>query len=96
MDTRAASTPLNRWIEAKSGLADRHRGDRRNLPLPRRRPHGHHRSPLEPPRGAEAILKLRATRTNGDFDNYWRFHVDQEHHRVHEARYADGAIPTAA
>ena len=46
--------------------------------------------------GAEAILKLRATRTNGDFDNYWRFHLDQERHRVHETRYADGAIPAAA
>jgi len=46
--------------------------------------------------GAEAILKLRATRTNGDFDTYWRFHLDQERHRLHEARYAGGAIPTAA
>jgi hypothetical protein len=46
--------------------------------------------------GAEAILKLRATRTNDDFDTYWRFHLDQERHRVHEARYADGAIPAAA
>ena len=46
--------------------------------------------------GAEAILKLRATRTNGDFDNYWRFHLDQERHRVHETRYANGAIPAAA
>ena len=46
--------------------------------------------------GAEAILKLRATRTNGDFDTYWQFHLDQEHHRVHETRYADGAFPAAA
>jgi hypothetical protein len=46
--------------------------------------------------GAEAILKLRATRTNGDFDNYWRFHLDQERHRVHDTRYADGAIPADA
>ncbi|HET7487119.1 MAG TPA: ISKra4 family transposase [Acidimicrobiales bacterium] len=46
--------------------------------------------------GAEAVLKLRAVRCNGDFDAYWRFHLDQERHRVHESRYADGAIPTTA
>jgi hypothetical protein len=46
--------------------------------------------------GAEAILKLRATRTNGDFDNYWRFHLHQERHRVHDTRYANDAIPAAA
>ncbi|MCA1678008.1 MAG: ISKra4 family transposase [Actinobacteria bacterium] len=43
--------------------------------------------------GAEAILKLRAIRSNGDFDEYWRFHLDQEHQRVHRSRYADNAIP---
>jgi hypothetical protein len=37
--------------------------------------------------GAEAVLKLRALRTNGDFDTYWRFHLVQEHRRVHQARY---------
>lgn len=46
--------------------------------------------------GAEAILKLRALRSNGDFDEYWRYHLDRERHRVHEARYASGVIPTAA
>lgn len=46
--------------------------------------------------GAEAILKLRALRSNGDFDEYWRFHLDSERRRVHEARYADGVIPAAA
>jgi hypothetical protein len=46
--------------------------------------------------GAETVLKLRALRTNGDFDEYWKFHLDRERHRVHEARYADGVIPTAA
>jgi len=46
--------------------------------------------------GAEAILKLRATRANGDFDAYWRFHLNQEHQRVHEARYANTPIATAA
>ena len=46
--------------------------------------------------GAEAVLKLRAVRCNGDFDAYWRWHLAQERRRVHESRYADGAIPIAA
>lgn len=47
-------------------------------------------------KGAEAVLKLRAVRCNGDFDDYWRFHLDQERRRVHEARYANGVVPLAA
>jgi hypothetical protein len=39
--------------------------------------------------GAEAILRLRALQDNGDFDTYWAFHLAQEHHRVHQARYQD-------
>jgi len=46
--------------------------------------------------GAEAVLKLRAVRCNGDFDAYFRFHRDQERRRVHEARYANGVVPLAA
>lgn len=46
--------------------------------------------------GAEAILKLRALRSNGDFDDYWTFHLNKERQRVHQARYANGAIPRAA
>lgn len=46
--------------------------------------------------GAEAVLKLRAVWTNGDFDGYWRFHLNQERRRVHEARYATSIIPQAA
>ncbi len=46
--------------------------------------------------GAEAILKLRALRSNGDFDEYWQFHLNREQHRIHETRYADNLIPTAA
>jgi len=46
--------------------------------------------------GAEAILKLRALRSNGDFDDYWMFHLNKERQRVHQARYANGAIPRAA
>jgi hypothetical protein len=37
--------------------------------------------------GAEAILKLRALASNGDFDAYWRFHLQQEQQRVHHTRY---------
>jgi hypothetical protein len=46
--------------------------------------------------GAEAVLKLRALRANGDFPSYWAFHLEQERHRVHESRYANGVIPRAA
>jgi hypothetical protein len=46
--------------------------------------------------GAEAILKLRALRSNGDFNEYWQFHLQQERRRVHESRYADERIPKAA
>lgn len=43
--------------------------------------------------GAEAILKLRTLRSNGDFNTYWAYHLAQEQQRVHEARYANGVIP---
>jgi len=42
---------------------------------------------------AEAILKLRALINNNDFDQYWDFHLAQEHRRVHASRYALGVIP---
>jgi hypothetical protein len=44
--------------------------------------------------GAEAILKLRATHSNGDFENYWRWHLAQEHQRVHQSRYTPAATIT--
>jgi hypothetical protein len=37
--------------------------------------------------GAEAVLKLRALRSNGDFDAYWHYHLAREHQRVHQAHY---------
>jgi hypothetical protein len=37
--------------------------------------------------GAEAVLLLRAVITNGDFDTYWKFHIQQEHQRTHTSRY---------
>ena len=33
--------------------------------------------------GAEAILKLRAIRANGDWDQYWDWHQRQEHQRTY-------------
>jgi hypothetical protein len=33
--------------------------------------------------GAEAILTLRAVISNGDFDDYWGYHLDQEHQRLY-------------
>ena len=46
--------------------------------------------------GAEAALKLRARRCNGDFETYWRYHLGQEHRRAHQSRYADNTVPKAA
>jgi len=46
--------------------------------------------------GAEAVLKIRALRSNGDFDAYWRWHRSRERQRVHEARYHENVIPAAA
>lgn len=46
--------------------------------------------------GAEAVLKLRAITCNGDLDDYWRYHLAREHHRVHASRYAEDRTPTAA
>ena len=46
--------------------------------------------------GAEAILKLRALTSNGDFDTYWQFHLRKEHQRVHQTRYHHTEQPTAA
>ena len=45
--------------------------------------------------GAEAVLKLRALRSNGDFDTYWAWHERQEFSRNHQARYRDTLIPAA-
>jgi hypothetical protein len=44
--------------------------------------------------GAEAVLRLRALRTSGDFYDYWLFHLAKEHERTHQSSYADGAVPS--
>jgi hypothetical protein len=45
--------------------------------------------------GAEAILTLRAVISNGDFDEYWRFHLAREHQRlypgINQGQYTLGA-----
>jgi hypothetical protein len=33
--------------------------------------------------GAEAVLTLRAVIANGDFEEYWRFHLECEHQRLY-------------
>jgi len=46
--------------------------------------------------GAETILKLRAVRSNGDFEKYWDHHQSQKRRRVHQSLYADNLVPQAA
>jgi hypothetical protein len=43
-------------------------------------------------KGAEAVLRLRALRSSGDFADYWSYHVAQEYQRNHVALYADGNV----
>lgn len=43
--------------------------------------------------GAEAILKLRTLTSNGDFDQYWTWHLTQEQQRIHNNRYLNKVIP---
>ncbi|MFF4667894.1 hypothetical protein [Streptomyces sp. NPDC001282] len=45
--------------------------------------------------GAEALLLLRAVIINGDFEEYWLHHVEQEHLRTRQARHQDGYALTA-
>jgi hypothetical protein len=44
-------------------------------------------------KGAEAVLKLRALRASGDFDEYWTVHEARERERNHASWYADGVVP---
>jgi len=43
--------------------------------------------------GAEAILSLRALRSNRDFEEYWRFHEACEYERTHRSKYDEGIVP---
>jgi hypothetical protein len=45
--------------------------------------------------GAEAVLTLRAVLSNGDFEEYWRYHLAREHQRLYpgtaQGQYTLGA-----
>jgi len=43
--------------------------------------------------GAEAVLKLRALKLSGDFDDYWTHHLAREHERNHLSNYAGEIAP---
>ena len=45
---------------------------------------------------AEAVLILRAIVANGDFNDYWRHHQQQEHHRAYPARTTASELTLAA
>lgn len=42
--------------------------------------------------GAEAVLRLRALRSSGDFEQYWDYHVAKEYQRNHVAHYANANV----
>src|SRR5215470_7568374 len=42
---------------------------------------------------AEAVLKLRALTGNGDFDDYFAYHLQQERRRNHDSRYLSRPDP---
>ena len=42
---------------------------------------------------AEAVLRLRSILSSGDFDEYWRFHEQEEARRNHASRYAEAKVP---
>jgi hypothetical protein len=42
--------------------------------------------------GAEAVLLLRTVIANGDFEEYWAFHVKRDYQRVHAVRYKDQLV----
>lgn len=46
--------------------------------------------------GAEAILRLRALRASGDFDDYWTFHLAKEHERTSVTLRRQGRAQPAA
>ncbi len=77
-------------------LADRHRGHRRRLPPPGQGPDGPHRRPLGTERCGGHPYKLRALRSNSDFEDYWQYHLLQKRQRVHQSRYTGHVIPQAA
>ena len=45
--------------------------------------------------GAEAVLTLRAVISNGDFDEYWRYHLTREHQRLYPGTAQGQCTPGA-
>lgn len=43
--------------------------------------------------GAEAVLRLRALAGSSDYEEYWKFHLEQEYRRNHATHYASGRHP---
>ena len=43
---------------------------------------------------AEAVLQLRALRCSADMDEYWQFHLQQEHLRNHAGKYENRVAPS--
>jgi hypothetical protein len=41
---------------------------------------------------AEAVLRLRALRMSGDFEEYWMFHEQRDYERNHSSRYAGAKV----
>ena len=41
-------------------------------------------------RGGEAVFPLGSLYISGDWDEYWQFHLQQEHKRNHLALYSSG------
>ncbi len=46
-------------------------------------------------RSAEAVLRIRALRSSGDFEEYWTFHLRRDHERNHLKHY-QGPVPRLA
>ncbi len=46
--------------------------------------------------GAQAMLWLRAIHASGDTDQYWTYHITQEHQRNHLSLYQDSNLALAA
>lgn len=46
--------------------------------------------------GAEAVLCLRSLRASGDWEAYWKFHLQQEYQRHHARQYARDQVPALA
>ncbi len=43
--------------------------------------------------GAEAVLYLRALVKNGDYDEYWEYHMAREFEKYHQIRFNNGILP---